>query len=890
MSRQRKFIGFIAITIAMFMGMLDSTIINVALPDITAYFHSNLKDTSWISTIYVMGLAVFMITASKLADQFGRKKVMLVGLFLFGLSSALCGFSNSLMMLIALRLIQGIGGAIITPIVVPMGIEIFGKEKMRTVAGAVGAVTALAAAGGPPIGGLILKYIDWKGIFFVNVPFAVISILLTALFIGESYDKTVSKSIDWIGMFLITSTLFLLTFSLLKGNDYGWGSALIVSMFIGSAISLVLFLFAEAKVKAPMVELHLFRESTFTASCICYLITGFGIASPILVFSYFLQNALGYDALKAGLIIMAVSLTVIISMPLGNVIAGRVGAKPVNFLGVLFLGIGDFLLSRLQIDTSRIIMVADMIVCGFGVGFASQSIISAIRYLPREKSGIGSGVVNAARQIGVCIGIALLVSILDANVANAKNEIRNSADTSIRQSGIVGSVKTVMVKDIDSSFSDNDDSSNTQQQDLQTKLQNDIESAINSVSNAPSPTDSTLAKLYNGAASLRDGAGKATDGQNTLGTGIKSLSTGLDTLGSGSKALTSGLETLNSGLSKAFSGAQTLDTDGGKGLGALSSGIGQLNTGAQSMLKQFAPGSASNPTVYDGITGVAGGAQGLSFNVNTYVSAVDNTLFLMIKNDPASAQLLATYKSSLAKTEAAYASATDATTKAQDEQQLKALGNLVTLYTAGTDVSVTNEQQFETELLSLARQNNTEQSVVSSGGDLEAGAAQLSGAARSVASQFADGGTFKSGMVRLANGVTELAENSGKLTALQTGIEKLTSALSQLNSGSSKLLSGSRSLQNGLSSAEIGNAQMLSGSSELAGADAKIKDGAAQIVSGVGLAGQQGEIETIVNKVKTDKDKKIAGAFDNTFLIAAIILVLASISGLFTDKKTDNEI
>ncbi|MCD2349077.1 MFS transporter [Clostridium guangxiense] len=216
MNKKTGYIGFIGILIAAFLGVIDSTIVNIALPSITDYFKVSLNDTSWISTIYALALAVFMITASKLADQFGRKKLMVIGLLIFGISSVLCGFSNSLLFLIVMRFIQGIGGAIITPIVLPMGIEIFGKEKMQIVVGASGAVVGLAAASGPPVGGILIKYANWQSVFFVNVPLTVIALILIMVFAEESYDNTVSKNIDWVGMIMITVSLFCLTFALLK--------------------------------------------------------------------------------------------------------------------------------------------------------------------------------------------------------------------------------------------------------------------------------------------------------------------------------------------------------------------------------------------------------------------------------------------------------------------------------------------------------------------------------------------------------------------------------------------------------------------------------------------------------------------------------------------------
>ena len=890
MSKQKRIIGFIALAIAMFIGTLDSTIINIALPDIQVYFKSSLNDTSWISTIYVLGLSVFMIPASKFADQFGRKKVMLIGLVLFGGSSALCGLSSSLMFLISMRLIQGIGGAIITPIVVPMALELFGREKTQTVAGSIGAVTALAAAGGPPIGGLLIKYINWQSIFFVNVPFALISLILTVIFVRESYDKTVSKSIDWFGMLFLTGTLFLLTFALLKGRDYGWNSSIIIFMFIGSAVSLVLFLFTETKVKAPLVELGLFREYTFTASSICYLITGFGIVGPLLIFNYFLQNALGYEALTAAYIVMAVSLTVIVAMPLGSVIAGKLGAKPVNFLGVLCMGAGTFMLSRLTVSSSKPSMIADMIVFGFGLGFSCQSLVSSIKHLPAEKIGVGSGVVNAARQIGTCLGIALLVSVLNTNVASAKIDIQNQAIADVNQSSMVDSIKTIMIKDINESFGDSDTATSTEQKELQNKLQSDVKSALTSLSSAPKPSNSTLEKLYDGAGTLNNGAGKVVDGQKTLSTGIKTLSSGLETLQSGNKSLTSGLNTLNGGLSQVLTGAQTLNSASSQGLGAFTLGIQQLNGGTQKLLSQFSTGKSSGTqTIYDGVTGVADGAQSLSSNLNSYVSAVNSTYYMMIKSNPTSAQMLVGYKTSLTKMLTAYASAPNETAKGQYKQQIQALSNLVTLYTVGTDSSITSEQQFEAKLLQLSTQSANNQNIVSSGSKITAGASQLSSVSQKVSAQFSDGGTFKSGMQQVANGVSSLNQNSGKLASLQIGIGKLTDALLQLKTGSDKLFAGSQKLESGLASAQSGSNQLLSGSNQLADADTKIMDGTAQLASGVGLVGQTSEIQNVVNKVKTDKDDKVAGAFDQTFLLSAIILMLASVCGLFTDKKNNRE-
>ncbi|MFT9078543.1 MFS transporter [Ethanoligenens sp.] len=476
MTSRRKIIGFMALVLALFIGMLDSTITNIALPDIVNSFRANLNDVSWISTIYVMGFGVFMITAAKLADQFGRKKCMMIGLCIFGISSAMCGLSQSLIFLIVMRFIQSIGGAMISPTILPMGLALFGKAKIRIITSITGAVTALAAAGGPALGGVIIQYIGWRGIFYVNIPLIVIALTTVAICIKETYDNTVSKKVDFLGVVLLTATLFLLIFAFLKGQYYGWNSGLIVSMFVGSAAAFVLFILTEKKVKFPMLELGLFRESTFSASDFCYMMTGFSLVCPAVILNYFLQNILNYTALNAAFIIMWTSVTVVISMPLGNLLAAKIGsAKPINVLGNLIMGIGILLLSRLTVSTPRSTMIFDVVICGFGMGFACQAIVTAVKFLPVQKSGMASGIINSMRQIGMCIGIALLVSILDVNISNAKANIKTDAITSFDHSTVTESVQTVATKDLSLILNSNDTS---EQKKLHTKMQNDIENSL----------------------------------------------------------------------------------------------------------------------------------------------------------------------------------------------------------------------------------------------------------------------------------------------------------------------------------------------------------------------------------------------------------------------------
>ncbi|MFT8317594.1 MAG: MFS transporter [Sporolactobacillus sp.] len=432
--RAKNILGLIALSMIMFIVTLDSTITNIALPTITSFFKVNLTNSNWISTVYVLVLSVFIIPASKLADQLGRKRMMLIGLVLFGLGSALCGLARSLLFLILMRIVQGIGGAIATPIVIPLSVELFGRKKANQAVGIIGAVSAIAAAVGPPLGGLLIRLSTWHAIFFVNIPVVMIAFGIIQLCFSESYDSTISKKIDSLGMVLLSIGLFQLTFVLLKGYDDGWTSPIILLMLAGTLLAFILFVLLELRMKEPLIEFGLFRESTFMTSTLMYFMCGFSIVCSSVIFNFFLENVRNFTPLHAAYIIMFTSIMVMVAMPLGSWFAQRHDYRPVIFIGILLTSFSLFMLVQLKINTSIFNMILDMAVLGFGFGLNSLSIVSAVQFIPQVKAGIASGMVNAARQLGTCLGIALLVGMMGHNIDVAKTQIKNQAMTDIGQS------------------------------------------------------------------------------------------------------------------------------------------------------------------------------------------------------------------------------------------------------------------------------------------------------------------------------------------------------------------------------------------------------------------------------------------------------------------------
>lgn len=561
MTKVRKIIGFIGLVLAMFMGALDATIVNIALPDIMVDLHTGLTDTSWVATIYVLAMAVFIITVSKLADIYGRKLVMLMGVLIFGIFSFACMMAGSLSMLIVFRLFQGIGGAILTPIVLPMGIELFGKQNTSRITAIMGAFSALAAAGGPVIGGLIIQWTTYHWIFGINVPIAILAFLMILFGTKESYDQTISKNIDWLGMIFLTCTLGGLAFGLLEGREYGWTSQIIISSFVISVVGLFFLILVERKVKSPIIELSLFKENTFTSSSIIYMVFGLAIIIPSLILNYFLQNVRGYSALHSAYLIIPVSLAIVIGMPLATKMYQKISARLLISIGLIITSAGLFMLSLIKYDTSQSIIICCNIIIGLGLGFMAMAVTSSVKYLPVNKTGIGSGIVNASRYIGQAVGMALLVTILNSNVNTAKVQIKETAYTQIDERVLSTQVKKVAKKEISKTFKTTKNSTSISTK--QNSMIKQIKKAAQKTDNLPNPKKgSSYRKIYdanelliNGIESISSSVSQLagtlkviSDGQTELGTAIKLLAQ-KDELTSAFKVI---IKEKNKQLSQAF--------------------------------------------------------------------------------------------------------------------------------------------------------------------------------------------------------------------------------------------------------------------------------------------------------------------------------------------------
>lgn len=417
--RTQRAFAFTAIILGFFMALLDTTIINIALPEMTRHFGGTVSQISWVMNGYNLAFAVFILIASRLADQFGRKKVFMIGVLLFTITSLLAGLSTSLEMLIILRVIQGLAGAIIVPVTIPLTTTTFPKEMHGAIIGIWGAVSGLAAASGPALGGIITEKLNWQWIFFVNVPLGLLSIVLTFLFIKESRDNTAGRSIDYGGMLGITGGMFFITYALIKVKDYGWDSRYIFMLLAAGFLFLLFFLFTQWKGKNPMLPLSLLRIRTFNGAALTLFVVGAALVNISLLTSFFLTNIMGMTVLKAGLVLSMLALGSIVTSAISGPLSNKYGSHWFAATGISILIGATYSLSGLTASSALGTVLLRLGVAGIGVGLTMAPVMSsAVRNVPEEKVGISSGVTNMTKALGSVLGVAIIVTVLQQNISD----------------------------------------------------------------------------------------------------------------------------------------------------------------------------------------------------------------------------------------------------------------------------------------------------------------------------------------------------------------------------------------------------------------------------------------------------------------------------------------
>jgi EmrB/QacA subfamily drug resistance transporter len=424
---ERKWWTLIAVSVAIFMLLLDITVVNVALPDIQRSLHSNFKDLQWVVNAYSLTLAAFLLTAGAVADLVGRRRVFVTGLIVFTISSAACGLASSPLALNLSRAVQGVGGAMMFATSLALIAQAFRGKERGIAFGVFGGVIGAAVAVGPVVGGLITSGIGWEWIFFVNVPIGVIAVFLTLTQVAESRDPE-AKGVDWMGLLTFSGSLFLLVFALIEGNEKGWGSTRILAYLFGSAALIVLFVIVEVRQERPMLDLTLFRRPAFAgASIVAFAVSG-SMFAMFLYLTLYIQDVLGYSPLQAGLRFLPITLLSFVLAPISGRLSVRVPVRLLLGVGLLLVSGGLFAMTAVEASSGWTVLIPGFVLAGAGIGLINPPLAStAIGVVHYSRSGMASGINNTFRQVGIATGIAALGAVFQHDVTRDTHAVLASS-------------------------------------------------------------------------------------------------------------------------------------------------------------------------------------------------------------------------------------------------------------------------------------------------------------------------------------------------------------------------------------------------------------------------------------------------------------------------------
>src|SRR5262245_46271194 len=401
------------------MLLLDITVVNVALPDIQKELHTSFTDLQWVVDAYALTLAATLLNAGSLGDLIGRKRVFLVAIALFTAASALCGAAQSPTWLIVARGVQGIGGAGMFAVSLAIISQEFHGRERGTAFGIWGATVGMAVAIGPLVGGALTTYVGWRWIFFVNIPIGIACVSGGVRELHESRNEEHGGA-DVPGLVTWTGALFALVLGLFRGSDWGWSSGRTIGLFSAAAVLLATFIAIELRSRAPMLDIRLFRVPTFTGAQITAFAMSSGMFAQFLFLSLYLQNVLGYSAVKTGVIFLPLSLVSFVVAPMAGRLSTRIPVRILLGGGLAVIGVALLLLHGITLGSTWTTLLAGFIVGGVGIGLVNAPLAStSVSVVEPRRAGMASGINNTFRQVGIATGIAALGAIFQSQIASS---------------------------------------------------------------------------------------------------------------------------------------------------------------------------------------------------------------------------------------------------------------------------------------------------------------------------------------------------------------------------------------------------------------------------------------------------------------------------------------
>jgi len=435
----RKWIPLVAICLGTFMLLVDVSIVNVALPQMATDLHSSFTSLQWVVDMYALVLAAVLMVVGALGDRVGHRRMYLIGLVVFAVASLTCGLAPNATMLIVSRAAQGLGGAaMLTSTTSLLSASYQGRDR-GTAFGIWGAVSGAAAAVGPVLGGLLTDGIDWRAIFFVNLPIAAAAIVMSMRFLRNDEGRASNGRLDYPGAVSFTVFAAALVYGLIQSAGDGWGSSTVLGSLGLSVLALIVFLVIESRTANPLLDLSLMRNRSFAGLTIAGLLLNAAAFAHLTYTSIWLQSVLGLSAIQAGLTVCPLALAAFVVSANNDRVFRKAAPQIPIGLGLIFIGGGTLLLTMVSASSSWTVVLPGLIVTGVGVGMAMPVLMSAaMAAVPRERAGMASGAVNTARQLGYALGIAVLGTVFADRIQSyvvANGKVPNPQQTASALSG-----------------------------------------------------------------------------------------------------------------------------------------------------------------------------------------------------------------------------------------------------------------------------------------------------------------------------------------------------------------------------------------------------------------------------------------------------------------------
>ena len=418
-----KWVALAVVLTGTIMTILDSTIVNIAIPTLQHDLHAgSYTDIAWVVTGYLLAQGSVIPLTGWATDRWGTKRLYLITIVMFTVASMLCGVSQNLGELIFFRVIQGIGGGMLMPIGMTIILQAVGPQNMGRVMGIFGVPMLIAPAVGPVLGGWFVQDFSWRLIFYVNVPIGVVGFVAASRFLRESH-RTAGLRLDVLGLISGVPAILALMYAVDRSTSLGWSSPLVVSLLVASALLMAAFIVRQLHARDPLLQLSLFRDRTFSWAMALSFVVVTAMFGTMLLLPLYLQEVHGYDAIETGLLLLPQAAMAAVSMPLGGYLTDRLGPKWVVATGLVLLTIGSVVLAQIHYDSSNWLVIGALMLRGFAMGFAMMPTMSAaMARVPRRYTSRASSITNTFQRVSSSVGIAVLVTVLAAQFGTAAQQ------------------------------------------------------------------------------------------------------------------------------------------------------------------------------------------------------------------------------------------------------------------------------------------------------------------------------------------------------------------------------------------------------------------------------------------------------------------------------------